>query len=323
MQQFCSVVLLGLALPLASAAQAPCSPDALPTAAKTVASIRHGLHSQAVGELDPKVPATVATQLKDLKEALGTATDAAFACADHAATAETLEKTLATALHANLADAADTISISGKQDVGAYGADLAVQVFQLFGSPRFYEVDLRYGIECGDDNLLLVFESDGKATGPGAWHERLRWSAPAYNTIGDAFGSFVLLTPLPGEQAHRDWRFVVAHGQPNCADVESSKPRGSRFDLDILKPTDDPAQPHVLFHAEHEYLHSDLVPRLATTEDTVEFRVSSPGTATGAKPGTTIYRYAVSADDSVKESVGAPNAAPTPDTAPASTSLPR
>lgn len=306
------LLLTPLALPATAFAQTACIPAALPEAAKAVGQLRHTLHEEAITENDPHVPALVATQLAQLKTALNTAAETVFACANPTSTPEALEKTLADALHANLHGDKDTpIEIRGKKELGAYGSDLAVQVFPLYGSPRYVEVDFRYGVECGDDNLLLVFSTDIRSTANTAWHEVLRWGAPSYNTVADAIGDFVLLTPLSGFEKERNWRFVVAHGQPSCGALTSP----SRFDLDILEPTADPAQPQTIWHMEHPYTRNQ-VPRLSTTEDTLSFQLAPPQDPhkTAKVPAhTDTFRYRVTRDNQVEPLTSSPPPSPSSD----------
>ena len=294
------LLAFGLALPISSVAQS-CSTTALPEAATSASSVRQRLHQQAVAENDPKIPAQIAADLGQLQNALADAAVGAFACAETSATAADLEKTLAAALHANLSDASETALVTrGGKDLGAYGSDLAVQVFPLSNSPRYVEVNFRYGIECGDDNLLLVFEAGpvaGSVATTVGWHEVMRWGAPNYTRVGDAYGDFVLLTPLSGFPGQRNWRFVVAHGQPSCGPASSP----SHFDLDVLEPGAEPAQPQIIFHLRHEYVRSQ-VPRLASTEDTMTFELDPPEmTARTAKTPARadVYRFHIGKDNQV------------------------
>ncbi len=311
-----SVLLVGLVLSITSHAQSACSPGALAEAAKAVAAARHQLHEQAVEENDPQVPPAIASQLAELKSNLVAAANAVFACAGPSASPEQLQTKLADALHANLDGAAETtILTKGKKDLGAYGSDLAVQVLPLYNSPRYLEVNFRYGIECGDDNLLLVFQAGDPGSAP--WHEVLRWGAPKYSTVADAYGDFVLLTPLSGFPGQRNWRFVVAHGQPGC-DAKGA----SHFDLDLLQPTADPSAPQVVWHLEHPYARTE-VPRLTTTEDTLTFQVSTPEdpkARNGSSSLANIYRFHVSKDNQVEPLIAAQANDPT---RPASTNSPQ
>ncbi|HLI76074.1 MAG TPA: hypothetical protein VKV02_03945, partial [Acidobacteriaceae bacterium] len=303
MRLFVRFAILGLGSVAPLRAQGSCAPGALAEAAKTVAAVRHSLHGQSVGESDPVVPAAVAQQLMQLKDSLALAAEAAFACAPVTSTPDALQSTLSAALHANVASAAEqaVVDVKARRDIGAYGSDLAVQVFQLFGKPKFYEVDFRYGIECGDDNLLLVYEAAGDTDG--AWRKRLRWDAPTYRTVGDAIGDFVMLTPLTGNDQHPSWRFVVAHGQPACGKL----PRPSQFDLDLLSPASDGSRPTVDWHFEHAYTNgTNTVPRLATTEDTIDVQLTSapeiPGKKPAKPPTVESYRFHLTADGRIEPS---------------------
>ena len=310
MRPFFVSLLLGLALPASSLAQSACaSAAALPQAAKTVATLRHQLHEQAVDENDPKVPPAIATELTQFKDALSAAAQAAFGCADSSASPEELEKTLAEALHANLSSASETVVLTrGKKDLGAYGSDLAVQVFPLFNSPRYVEVNFRYGIECGDDNLLLVFKAADAHDGSAGWQQVLRWGAPSYRDVEGAFGDFIMMTPLSGFPGQRNWRFVVAHGQPGCGGENAP----SHFDLDLLEPSADPAQPTIVWHLDHPYRRAQI-PRLSTTEDTLTFELSTPPDKAKDRSGSSslseVFRFHVTKDNQVEpttQAAGAP-----------------
>lgn len=287
---------LGCGFPLA--AQTACSAGALTDAARAVADIRHHLQEVAVSEADPVVPPAVATSLGQLKDALSHAAEVAFACASSTSAPEQAERSLAEALHANLAPGAEaTVEAKGKKDIGAYGSDLSVQIFQLYGTPKIFEVDFRYGIECGDDNLLLVYAAGVDSAHPG-WQRLLRWDAPGYRTVDDALGEFVMLTPLTGDYHRPTWRFVVAHGHPSCARM----PRPTRFDIDLLKPSDDGGRPAVDWHFDHRYTQTRItLPRLSTTEDTIDFRIQSRDPQSvrakeGSPKGEEIYRFRLAGD---------------------------
>ncbi len=311
------LALIATASTLPLAAQTVCTPPALNLAAKSVAAIRHTLHDSAVPEQDPTVPPAIAAQLTQLKDALTRAADAAFACASASAGPDLLQTTLANALHANLTPAAESSAITrNKQDIGAYGSDLSVEIFQLTNTPKFFEVDFRYGIECGDDNLLLIYEAVPGNTHPG-WQQRLRWDAPTYKTVADALGDFVMLTPLTGDFRHPDWRFIIAHGQPGC----SPAPRPTQFDLDLLAPSTDPAKPTLAWHFEHPYTQTQAtLPRLATTDDGIDFRIQSgdpdPTSAhrsskTSTPTGEEVYRFRLTGNGLVEPlPPGAPEEAP-------------
>lgn len=315
MQPSFRLALFGLALfgfaPISPAQTSiACSSTALPDAAKAVISVRHQLHGVAVGELDPAVPPSVAAQLGQLKDALTASAVAVVSCSPAGITPQALQEALAAALHANLANASDTVLVTpAHKDLGAYGSDLEVQVLPLSNAPRHLEINFRFGIECGDDNLLLVFRQDS-----GHWQFILRWDAPAYAHVGDAFGDFVLLTPLTGLPGAANWRAVVAHGRPTCP-AEDHPDARSRFDLDILQPGTDPAHPAVVWHLDRPYAQTDT-PRLGTTEDTLTFELvpAPPPTQPGQRksdgsihPAAQIYRYRIDSNNKVQPIDSAPD----------------
>ena len=129
-----------------------------------------------------------------------------------------------------------------------------------------------------------------------------------------------MMTPLSGSPGQRNWRFVVAHGQPSCGATDGP----SHFDLDILQPTAEPASPHVLWHLERPYLRNQ-VPRLSTTEDTLTFELAPPqrSVKTAKAPvETDTYRYRVGPNNQV-EAIAAPNVAPAPQAPAPSTNSPQ
>ncbi len=270
--------------------------------------LRQRLHEQAVAEADAQVPPSIASQVAGLKAALADAAQAAFACAKPSASPDELQAILAEALHANLPEAAATfVETRNNKDGGAYGSDLAVQVFPLTPSPKYFEVDFRFGIECGDDNLLQVFTTAKapEGTSAEAWHELLRWGAAGYTNVSGAYGDFVMMTPLSGFAARRNWRFVVAHGQPGCG----AETGPSHFALDVLEPGVDPAQPRVVWHLEHPYRRGE-VPRLSTTEDTLTFELITPRkTEKAAKvpAHTDTFRYRIGRDNQVEPLLASEN----------------
>ncbi len=298
MRPFVYVGLAALALAPALAGQKLCAAHALDGPGEAVVAARQRLLSQAVAADDPHISPAIATDLRTLKDALAEVARAAFACSNASLSQEQMQGLLADTLHPSHVPAATARETRDGRQTGVYGADLAVQVFQLSSTPRFFEVDFRYGIACGDDHLLMIFRAPGdRATE--SWQEQLRWDAPNYTTVGDALGDFVLLTPLTGSADHPTWRFLVAHGHSGCADP----PRTSRFDLDLLTPTADPARPAVSWHFDHPYTAGNVVPRLATTEDTAEFQLvpaaPPPDGAAAASRPEVVYQFHLDAQGRV------------------------
>lgn len=299
--------LLAFTVPLAG--QTPCQPDALETAAHAVAAARAKLAHMSVPENDPAIPPDIQGQLALMRDGLDAAARAAFACAAPGATPETLQTTLAKATHANADEMTTPIGISNKRDIGSYGADLSLQILPLYNTPQLFKVTFRYGIECGDDNLVLLFLNRGKSAAP-AWSEQLRLQAPHEARVGDAFGDFLLVTPITGNAESPSWHYVVAHGRPGCGEV----PRPSMFDLSLLTPTDDPAKPSVDWHFEHPYTAGTSTARLATTEDTIDFQLlpvapdGKPAAATS--PAVEHFRFRRTAEGAVQPLAPSASGAP-------------
>ncbi len=335
-----------IGLPSFCSAQQACAPAQIAAAIRQESAARRQLKSIAVSIDDPQVSAASDSALGRWKNSLAQATEAVFRCADVHATPESLQTRLATALHANSGGTEDggVVTKDGK-NVGSYGADLTVQVVSLFNTPPYVAVDFRYSLECGDDHLLLVFKADRSGSQPApnvsaeassdpqlkapsrssataSWTEVLRWGAPHYTTVGDAYGDFMLLAPLSDLSSSSDLvkprreRFAVVHGEPRCPAVPSddaspsapSAADAGRFGLDVLEVSADAAQPHVVWHLEQPYTRGQ-VPRLATTEDTLSLDFRNPDASrtvnagTGAKPApaspAASYRYRIDADNRV------------------------
>lgn len=316
-------VLVGCAAAFCSfsaLAQTSCPPHAVENRAAAVVSLQRHLMRQAVLPDDPHVAAPIAAELGALKDRLTELTQTMFQCSAAATTPEHLQTLLANAVHADEGTGESRkfpAAESGKEQA-LYGADLGVQVLPLFDTPHLLEVDFRYSIPCGDDHLLLVYEA-GSANSPSVWHQRLRWDTASYRTVEDAFGDFVLLTPLTGSYSHPTWRFMVAHGHPGCGD----QPRPSHFTMDLLTPASAGAVPTVSWHFDHPYTQGSVVPRLATTEDTVDFRFVPAGDGQALPTGsasTEVYRFHLNAQGTLDPVEPAPAAATS---APAGTVSPK
>lgn len=285
------VGLLGFGMAASAAAQSSCSTGRVTSAAHAADTLREHLQAEAIPKTESAITPALSTGLLRWKDALTEAVQAVLACTPDASTPEALQTRLADELHANLPLAGE--SLTGRGNV--YGTGLTVQVFELFGKPHIFEIDLRYALQCGDDHLLLVFQSGDPAPSTG-WHEQLRWDTRQYRTVGDGLGDFVLLTPFTGSHEHPTWRYLVAHGHPSCEDT----PHPSAFQLDLLRPSADPAAPALDWHFSDTYTAGEVSPRLATTETTIDLslmRAAAAGkTPAAATDKVKQYRFHLSAD---------------------------
>ncbi len=167
---------------------------------------------------------------------------------------------------------------------GDFGGDLTVTVTTPYAGLLL--VDESFGIECGEDHMLL-----GYSNASGKWRRILRWQAPPYDKVSGAFGDIFdieLLTPMhEGKPV-----LLVVHGTPWCTSTMS----GFAMDTFAVDPTRNVSTP--FWHGEHGYRRADDVPPFAfslkTTHDGFEIRASvNDWTNAIARVG--VMRYRVTA----------------------------
>jgi hypothetical protein len=171
---------------------------------------------------DPEfeAPEKVGADVVMLRKTLDLATQAFFHCeAGDDTNPASLQAKLAAFLHA---DRSKRDENSTAQD-GVYGANLKIKVEQAKGLENSLFVVLNFGINCGDDNILLLFTKEDNQ-----WKERLHWYSDKYTAPTDAFGDLYLYSVVPGKDGGP--LLVVAHGRPWCVS------RWSSFELNLLSP---------------------------------------------------------------------------------------
>jgi len=281
-------------------AQSLCNPNALSQSAARVLSLRKQLEQTHVGEMDETVPPVTAGEMTQLESALARVADAALACAKPSVDPVELQKQLAQALHANAPEPPPNTVISNNDHrydeiLGSYGHNLRVQAIRPPGLAGFLTVQYSINIECGEDNMLLVYELHDEA-----WKEELRWQSPPLKQISDAFGDFFLSAFLHDSSAPEGkdtkWRVVVAHGTPWCTS------RFSGFRIDLLAPGPNPASPQVLWHIEREYSRFNFDPLLKSSGNTFELRLNADCMwfdDANCFERRVIYRYSIDGSDEV------------------------
>ncbi|NYF78493.1 hypothetical protein [Granulicella arctica] len=234
-----------------------------------------------VEDMSPDVPPAVRRQIARLKDALATAVGAGMRCVPAGSDAATIEGSLAKLLGARQASVPSTTTDSKG---GPYGGDLSVSVSTPANVPGLRVVEVSFGIECGDDTLLLLYEVK-----PEGWRQRMRWQSGEYAEISGAFGDFFMAV-VPGDVAD-GMRVVVAHGTDWCTS------RFSGFKLDVLEPRADGGAPRVVWHTERSYSRADGVVRLRSTADGFELRLNAVALDLdeGYERGV-VYRYRVAGD---------------------------
>lgn len=213
-------------------------------------------HKIADNDVELEAPADVGRDIVMLRKTLDIATQAFFRCeAKSESGPASLKSGLATFLHADRSKRAE---ISDE----VYGANLTVEVENAKGLRDSVFVVLTFGIECGDDSLLLLFTRDGEH-----WRERLHWYADKYTAPSDAFGDFLLYTAAPGP--NNEPVVAVAHGTPWCTS------RYSGFKFDLIKPGDAGSPQKVLASSQNAYSRGDTTPTLKPYSEGVTLRLDS------------------------------------------------
>jgi hypothetical protein len=119
--------------------------------------------------------------------------------------------------------------------------NLDISVRRPDAAPDWIAIEVRFGIMCGEDTMLLVY-----ALHQDKWRRLLRWQSGKYGEISGAFGDFfeyvVISKPLANVPL-----VVVAHGRPWCTSGWSS------FDLDVLQVAQGGNSPRLLLHREASY----------------------------------------------------------------------
>jgi hypothetical protein len=289
--------ILSLVLTVVAQAQTPCSPNALPKAARQALSLQKELQQIKSSDGDDEVVPAASGKITQLKEALSLATDAAMACEEPSVSAAELQLRMARVLHANQPQPAETPSDGTiNHDVaGLYGTDLELKARRTPEIAGLIGIEYSIDAGCGVDTMLLIYELRD-----GTWEQKLRWQSPPMKMISDAFGDFFEFTVLadPSGQADGEdsWRVAVAHGTPWCTS------RFSKFAIDVLAPGTSPAAPKVLWHNERYYSRGEFEPRIKSSGNTFELRVNADSMSFEEARGferRVIYRYAVDSDGSV------------------------
>jgi hypothetical protein len=269
-----------LLVAVSSSAQQPCSQARLQSMANKVHAAEKDLRSFHVDEMEDAVPEQVSHKLDDLKSASAGLANAAMNCVSISATADEITTRLSKVLHGD--QLTQTKKPAGSGDSG-YGYDLTVHAIRPPNASSLLEIDFSFGIECGDDHMLLVYASEN-----GAWNELMRWQAKPLEKISDAFGDLFVSAVLPGPDPGKTRPFVVvAHGKPWCTS------RFSGFNIDVLTPGPKPESPEVAWHTERPYSRGDYESRLKPSGDAFELRVNAATMDPTVYERNVIYRYRI------------------------------
>lgn len=198
-----------------------------------------------------------------------------------------IEKGLAAWLDANKPQGTVSPPEYGQVERRVYGTGLRLIARKPDGAPEVIAVEVSFGIMCGGDTMLLIYEwQDGR------WKPILRWQSGRYRDVSGAFGDFfkyaVMTDPISNTLV-----VAVAHGRPWCTSGWSG------FDLDVIKIAQSNAPQKVLLHREGGYNRTvDRAAVLLKTPRGFQLRVQDMSVDfVNLFVEPVIYTYAVADDD--------------------------
>jgi hypothetical protein len=275
----CGFLLLGL-FSSCWAGQS-CTPGAVQRSVAEAKAIQSRLLANNVKDMDPEVSGAIQQQIRAIKEALATTVDTYMRCqGKNEIKARQLQNELAVLLGANAPEKPRqyTPENTSLMDDQVYGGDLKVAVARPVNESQLMAVELSFGIECGDDTILLIYEQNN-----GVWHRSVRWNSDDYGEISGAFGDFFQYVVMPSGPP-MGWVVAVAHGHPWCTS------RWSAFDLDVIEPAQGTATQRLLFHKQDGYVR-ETDPVMKVKSDGFELRFEKGCLDLGIMTRSGIYRY--------------------------------
>ncbi len=240
-----------------------CSQDAIQKAANEVKASRQRLIATKLSDaLDNGVPASLQKEISNLKDTLAATVSAYLQCVK----ADTVDLTTLQSDLLRMTEVPEPPPIAQfdkEQEDGFYGTELKINASHPVNAPHLIAVTISFGIECGNDSILLIYEFQ-----EGTWQQALRWQSGGYEAIKEAFGDFfeyfVLLQPSG------KWLVAAAHGTPWCSS------RFSAFAVDLIQPVRDNASQQTLQHQEYGYSRDEgVVPKLRPDGFELRMQVNS------------------------------------------------
>jgi hypothetical protein len=240
-----------------------CSQDAILKAANEVKASRQRLITTKLDDsMGMQLPPSLQKEISELKDALSATVSAYLQCAksntlDLVVLQSELLRMMAVQEHPPLTQ------FDKEQEDGFYGTELKINASHPVNAPHLIAITISFGIECGNDSILLIYEFH-----EGAWLQALRWQSGGYEAIKEAFGDFfeyfVLLQPSG------KWLVAAAHGTPWCSS------RFSAFAVDLIQPVRDNASQQTLQHQEYGYSRDEgVVPKLRPDGFELRMQVNS------------------------------------------------
>lgn len=170
-----------------------------------------------------------------------------------------------------------------------YGYDLKISVDRPNNSPNLMIVRVGFGIPCGDDNVLLVYRFRGNS-----WHLDLVWKSKPYNTIADAFSSYIDYLILPANK-HEAAKLLVLHSSADC--TTNWRP----LIFDVIKLADDNSQQRVLMHQQLITYRGRGLVNINKLENGFELQASVAMLDPDLGARRSFYRYRIDNDNIIRE----------------------
>jgi hypothetical protein len=111
--------------------------------------------------------------------------------------------------------------------------------------PGMIAVTARFGIGCGSDTMLLLFEH-----ADAGWTETLQVASPAYRDMAQAYQDLDYAVAPPDSDG--SWYLVEKHRPASCAPA-----RAQGISYSVLRPSRDPAKPKLLYAGHDAGLGAD------------------------------------------------------------------
>jgi hypothetical protein len=222
-------------------------------------------------------PAAARAGIPALRAALAAVIAGHMQCSSSARPAD------AAAIAASLAKLLDANINTGDAAVAPYGGDLRIAVKAVPTMAGVLAVDASFGIPCGQDHVLAMFERR-----PEGWRRILDWRAAKFDRVSDAFGDFFEYAAVPGSGSTR--LIAVAHDTPWCTSA------WSRFAVDLIAPAAGTAPQTLLAHDTQGYNRGDdpLPVTFAATADGLVIRAPVPSHDAGLPLQEGIFHYRTS-----------------------------
>lgn len=220
--------ILGIAVAVllsCTAAHAACSDDEVADAAAAVKTARQALFAlPSGGDLDGRVSPAGSRAIETFKDRIEAFAQTAMRCQPDEPTAQSVS----TALNKFPDEAGDH----------AYGGGLAFEVRVPKSPSALVAVTARFGIKCGADAMLMIFERRGET-----WPQTLAARAKPYKTVDGGWWVFDYAISPPDRDGH--WFVAVKHVAPWCSSTWSD------IGYRLLRPSQDSARPAVLLNSHH------------------------------------------------------------------------